>query len=394
MKRQEDRAGASTSLRGSGGAMGEAINAKDWTGHALGTIEKWPLSLRTALGICLGFPAPACIAWGERRSQLYNDAYSQVAAIHHADALGVDFAHSWVQAWSTMHGCFEGAARGEPARLENQHVSFDRDGGTEPTAMTFSFVPIGDDVGAIGGVFITLLEAGAAELSDELRRSKAALEQYGHVISHDFRAPLRMLEQMSKILMADHAEHLPPRATNLLNHVASGAAKLALRAEMLTRLDTLSQHPLHRQQVDVASMAGKIIAELCAATPDRQVEVVVDELPAAHADAELLRLVWHNLLTNAFKFTRNVAQPRIEVSGKRQGHHLVYSVKDNGVGFDPKYSRRLFGLFQRMHTEEEFEGLGIGLAMSKRLVERHGGTIWAEAAKGQGAEFRFTLPEG
>ncbi len=89
MKRQEDRAGAGPNL--SGGAMGEAINAKDWTGHALGTIEKWPLSLRTALGICLGFPAPSCIAWGERRSQLYNDAYSQVSGIRHAEALGVDF---------------------------------------------------------------------------------------------------------------------------------------------------------------------------------------------------------------------------------------------------------------------------------------------------------------
>jgi len=97
-------------------------------------------------------------------------------------------------------------------------------------------------------------------------------------------------------------------------------------------------------------------------------------------------------VANAFKFTRHAAQPRIEVSGKRQGHHIVYCIKDNGVGFDLKYSRRLFGLFQRMHTEDEFEGLGTGLAMAKRLVERHGGTIWAEAEKGRGAEFRFTLP--
>ncbi|HEY5758765.1 MAG TPA: ATP-binding protein [Steroidobacter sp.] len=392
MKRQEDRAVANPSVQRSGGVMSEAINAKDWMAHALGTIEKWPLSLRTALGICLGFPAPACIAWGEQRSQLYNDAYSQLAVIRHADSLGVDFAHSWVNAWSAMHGCFERARRGESARLENQPVSFDRDGGAEPGAVTISFVPITDDSGAVGGVLITLLEPGSAELGDELRRSKAALEQHGHVISHDFRAPLRMLEQMSKILVADHAEQLPPRATSLLNHVASGAAKLALRAEMLTRLDTLSQHALHRQAVDVAAMTDKIIAELRAAIPDRQIDVVVDELPEARADFELLRLVWHNLLANAFKFTRHVAQPRIELSGKRQGHHIVYSVKDNGVGFDPKYARRLFGLFQRMHTEEEFEGLGMGLAMTKRLIERHGGTIWAEAEKGRGAEFRFTLP--
>lgn len=392
MKRQEDRAVATPGVQLSGGVMSEAINAKDWTAHALGTIEKWPLSLRTALGICLAFPAPSCIAWGERRSQLYNDAYSQVALIQQSAALGVDFAHSWVHAWSAMHGCFERAKRGEPARLESQPVTFDRDGGTEPMAVTISFVPVQDDAGAIGGVMITLLEAGAAELQDELRQSKTALEQHGQVISHDFRAPLRMLEQMSRLVVADHAEHLPPRATSLLNHVASGASKLALRAEMLTRFDTLSQHALHRQPLDVAAMTGKIIDELRAATPDRQVEVVIGELPEAEADFESLRLVWHNLLANAFKFTRHAAQPRIEVSGKRQGHHIVYSVKDNGVGFDPKYARRLFGFFQRMHTEEEFEGLGMGLATTRRLIERHGGTIWAEAEKGRGAEFRFTLP--
>ncbi|MFC4311279.1 ATP-binding protein [Steroidobacter flavus] len=390
MKRQEDRAGASPSLPG--GAMGEAIKAKDWTGHALGTIEKWPLSLRTALGICLGFPAPSCIVWGERRSQLYNDAYSQVSGIGHAENLGVDFAHTWVHAWSAMHACFERAVRGESVRLENQQVTFERDGGSEAVAVTFSFVPVADDSGGIGGVLVTLLEPSSAELREDLRRSKAALEQHGHVISHDFRAPLRMLEQMSKILVTDHAEHLPPRAASLLNHVASGAAKLASRAEVLTRFDMLNEQPLHRQQVDVAAIAGKIVAELRAATPDRQIEVVVEELPEAHADFESLRLVWHNLLANAFKFTRHVAQPRIAVSGKRQGHHIVYSIKDNGVGFDPKYARRLFGLFQRMHTEDEFEGLGMGLATAKRLVERHGGTIWAEAEKGQGAEFRFTLP--
>lgn len=389
MKRQEDRADARPMLSGS--VMGAAIDAQDWTGHALGAIEKWPLSLRTALGICLGFPAPSCIAWGEQRSQVYNDAYSQVSLIR-AEALGVDFARSWSQSWPAMHACFERAARGEPARLENQPVSFDRDGGSEPTVTTFSFVPVPDGSGGIGGVLITLLEAGPAELREELRRSKVALEQHAHVISHDFRAPLRMLEQMAKILVTDHAEQLPARAAGLLNHIGSGAAKLAVRAEVLTRFDTLDQHPLHRQQVDFAAMTGKIIAELRAATPDRQIEVVIEALPEAQADFELLRLVWHNLLANAFKFTRHAAQPRIEVSGKRQGRHIVYSIKDNGVGFDPKYARRLFGYFQRMHTEEEFEGLGMGLAMAKRLIERHGGTIWVEAEKGRGAEFRFTLP--
>jgi len=289
MKRQDDRTGAGP--RVSGSVMAAAINAKDWTGHALGKIENWPLSLRTALGICLGFPAPSCIAWGGERSQIHNDAYAQVSLIH-AEALGVDFARSWAPSWPAMSSCFERAARGEPAQLENQQVSFVGDDGSESRTVTFSFVPVPDESGGVGGVLIALLEPGSTQLRDELRRSKAALEQHGHVISHDFRAPLRMLEQMSKILVTDHAGQLPARAAGLLNHIGSGAAKLALRAEVLTRFDTLDQCPLQRQNVDVAAMTDKIIAELRAAAPERQIEVVVEALPEARADFELLRLVW------------------------------------------------------------------------------------------------------
>jgi light-regulated signal transduction histidine kinase (bacteriophytochrome) len=160
----------------------------------------------------------------------------------------------------------------------------------------------------------------------------------------------------------------------------------------MTRMDVLARHPLHRQQVDVAAMVNKVIDEQRKAAGDRQVEVVVGELPAAEADYELLRLVLSCLLSNAFKFTRKAQQARIEVSGRRQGHHIVYAIKDNGVGFDPRYARRLFGFFQRMHTEAEFEGLGMGLALARRLIERHGGTIWLEAEKDRGAEARFTVP--
>lgn len=375
-----------------GGVMGELIAAKDWSGSALGAIEKWPPSLRTALGICLAVPVPACIAWGSRRAQLYNDAYSQLAVVEHSRALGEDFAHSWVQAWSTMHACFERARRGESARLEEQRVSFDREGGHEASLATFSFAPIHDESGDVGGVLITVLEPAPAELRQELKRAQADLEQQAHVITHDFRAPLRMLEQMSKLVMTDCAEQLPPRAVGLLNHVASGAAKLALRAEVLGRTDLLGRQPLHRQNVDVVVLASSVVERLRSAAPERQVDVVIGELPEAQADVELLRHVLDNLLSNAFKFTRGVEQARIDVSGRRQGHHVVYTIKDNGVGFDPRYARRLFGFFQRMHTEAEFEGLGMGLALAKRLIERHGGTIWAEAEKGRGAEFRFTLP--
>jgi signal transduction histidine kinase len=370
--------------------MAEQIRAKDWSSSPLGPLEQWPPSLRTALNLCLDFPAPSCVAWGRQRAQIYNDAYSQLSPIQYSNALGEDFARTWSQAWPAMRVCFDRAHRGESVQLEDQQVTFEP--AREAQAMTFSFVPIRDPSGTVGGLMITLLEPRAVKLREELARTKADLDQYARMISHDFRAPVRTLEQMAKIVATDCAEQLPPRSLNLLNHVVDGSAKLALRADVLTRVESLSHHPLHRQKVDVASLTAKTIDELRNAEPNRQIEIVIGELPEVDADFDLLRLVLNSLLSNAFKFTRNVARARIEVNGWREPDHVTYSIKDNGAGFDPKYAGRLFGFFQRMHAEEEFEGLGMGLALARRLIERHGGTIGVEAEKDRGAEFRFTLP--
>jgi signal transduction histidine kinase len=375
---------------GGGGAMGERIRAKDWSSSPLGPLEHWPSSLRTALSLCLDFPAPVCITWGRQRTQIYNDAYSRLSTIQRSNALGEDFASSWSQAWPAMQACFERAHRGEAVQLEDQQVIFEPS--REEQAMTFAFVPIREESGSVGGLMVTLLEPRAEKLRQELARTKADLDQYGRIISHDFRAPVRTLEQMAKIVVTECAEQLPPRSLNLLNHVVSGAAKLALRADVLSRVESLSHHPLQRQKVDVASLTSRTIEELHNAESNRQIEVVIGDLPEVEADFDLLRLVLNSLLSNAFKFTRNVERARIEVNGWREPDRVTYSIKDNGAGFDLKYASRLFGFFQRMHGEEEFEGLGMGLALARRLIERHGGTIWAEAEKDRGAEFRFTLP--
>lgn len=367
-----------------GGAMGERIRAKDWSSSPLGALEHWPLSLRTAVGICLDFPTPSCVAWGTQRAQIYNDAYARLAPIKHATALGEDFASTWSHAWPAMRLCFERTQAGEAALLEDQRV--------DDNGMTFSFVPVREESGNIGGVMVTLLEPRVDQLREELARTKAELDQYGRMISHDFRAPVRTLEQMAKIVMTDSAEQLQPRSLSLLNHVVKGAEKLALRADELSWVESLSHRPLHRQKVDVTSLASKTVDELRSAEANRQIEIIVGELPEVEADFDLLRVVLQNLLSNALKFTRNVERARIEVKGWREVDRVMYSIKDNGAGFDPKYATRLFGFFQRMHSEEEFEGLGMGLALARRLIERHGGTVWAEAEKDRGAEFRFTLP--
>ena len=393
MKRPADRTEGSLGLSLSGGGvMGELIRMKSWTATALGSIEQWPMSLRTALGICLALPTPCCVAWGTQRTQLYNDAYSQIASVQHATALGADLGLSWSNAWQLMSTCFERAARGEAARLEGQHVRFTREQGSEDALMSLSFAPVYDESGGVGGVMITLFEAGSSTLREELARTQAERTEYAYVISHDFRSPLRTLEQLATTLVADHAQELPSGVSSLLTYIASGATKLSVRAEAISKVDALTRDPLQRQHIDMTALASAIVDELRAATADRQIEIVIGDLPPVDADTDSLRLVLSNLLSNASKFTRNVQHAHIEVSGRRQAHHNVYCVKDNGVGFDEKYAQRLFGFFQRMHTEAEFEGIGVGLALAKRLIERHGGAIWAQGRKGQGAEFRFSLP--
>jgi signal transduction histidine kinase len=372
--------------------MDELIRTKSWAATALGSIDTWPVSLQASLGICLALPGPACIAWGTQRAQIFNDAYSQLAFIQPSTALGIDFAHSWSDAWQKMQACFERAARGEAVLLEGQHVSFAREEGSEEALMTLSFAPIHDGSGGIGGVMITLLEAGSAQLREQLARTRADLMEYGYIISHDFRSSLRTLEQLAATIVADHAAQLPQAAIGLLNYIVSGATKLSVRAESISRVDALMREPLRRERIDVSALTAVIIEELRSATRGRQIETIVGELPPVDADRESLRLVLSSLLSNAFKFTRNVEHARVEVTGRRQGHHNVYSIKDNGVGFDAQYAQRLFGFFQRMHTQAEFEGVGVGLALAKRLVERHDGAIWAEAQKDRGAEFRFSLP--
>ena len=358
----------------------------------MGAIEQWPPSLRTALDICLALAVPACVVWGRGRVQLYNDRYSQLAVNGHSPALCEDFAASCPGAWLELQPAFERAVGGEPTVIENQRVRFERAGVVEESLATVSFAPIRDDTGSVGGLFITLIDPVTAVLRTELARATADVEQYSYAISHDFRSPLRTLEQMARIVVADHGPQLPADAANLLNHVVRGAAKLADRADALSQVAQLSEQTLTRQRVDVVALVNEVVAELRSAAVDRHVEVVVGELPAVDADPALLRRAISSLLSNAFKFTRQVEHARIEVRGRRQAHQNEYSISDNGVGFDMKFSGRLFGFFQRLHAETRFEGIGVGLALAKRLIERHGGSIWVAAEHERGATFHFTLP--
>ncbi|MEO6094932.1 MAG: ATP-binding protein [Fibrobacteria bacterium] len=236
------------------------------------------------------------------------------------------------------------------------------------------------------------LQARVAERTATLEATNRELEAFSHSVSHDLRAPLRHMGGFASMLAQKYAAELPPDAKRLLDAVMGGADKMSRLIEDLLEFSRCSRQPLAMRNVDMAEIAAGIIQEQRELAPERSVEVVLRSLPPCHGDPTLLRQVWANLIGNAFKFTGRKTEPRIEIGFRMQGGERVYSVNDNGAGFDMRNRDKLFGVFQRFHTPQEFEGTGVGLSIVQRILARHGGRIWAESVVDEGATFNFTLP--
>jgi signal transduction histidine kinase len=233
----------------------------------------------------------------------------------------------------------------------------------------------------------------------ELEGANRELEAFSYSVSHDLRAPLRSIEGFSQILLEDHADKLDEEGEDYLGRVRAASQHMALLIDDLLDLSRVSRGPLRRETVDLSALATGIIDELRRSEPEREVEFVTEEGILAFADANLLIVVLENLLSNAWKFTSKKSKATIEFGSIPKEERRAplptqttyYFVKDDGVGFEEAYSDKLFGAFQRLHSSEEFEGTGIGLATVARIVRRHGGRVWAEGRVGQGATFFFTL---
>ena len=242
--------------------------------------------------------------------------------------------------------------------------------------------------------------AERARAEEALRLAKATaegaskeLEAFSYSVAHDLRAPLRSIDGFSQALVEDYGDRLDADGKKYLKHVREAAQQMGELIDDLLNLSRVTRAELRRERVDVSELARSVFGRLRESQPDRQVELVVQDAMVAQADPRLLDVVLTNLLGNAWKFTGKRASARIEVAAKAGEHPQVYLVRDNGAGFDAKYADKLFGVFQRLHTAQEFEGTGIGLATVQRIVHRHGGRIWAEAQVDRGATFYFTLEE-
>jgi hypothetical protein len=226
----------------------------------------------------------------------------------------------------------------------------------------------------------------------ELQDANEELEAFVHSVSHDLSQPLGHIMGFSEVLMSERHGTLNPKQREFLQDIYHGGASLQRLIADLLKFSRFSRQPLEKRQVDMARLVSDTVAPLRTASPERAVDVEVGALPPALADPALLAQVMANLLSNAFKFTRQSPAARIEVTGEVDGDHVTYSVRDNGVGFDPADAPRLFSIFQRLHSDSEFEGNGVGLSIVQRIVERHGGKVSAHSEPGKGASFSFTLP--
>lgn len=235
-------------------------------------------------------------------------------------------------------------------------------------------------------------EARAA-LVVELERKNRELEAFSYSVSHDLRAPLRSIDGFSQALLEDYSETLNPQAQDYLRRVRAAAQRMGELIDDLLQLSQVGRAPLRRQTVDLSMLAQSVVGALRRADPDRQVDIRIADRLAADGDPGLLRALLENLLGNAWKFTATTEAATIEFAAAEDAGAIVYVVRDNGIGFDMAFADRLFAPFQRLHTIAEFPGTGIGLATVQRIVDRHGGRVWAEAEVGKGAAFFWTLSD-
>jgi signal transduction histidine kinase len=231
------------------------------------------------------------------------------------------------------------------------------------------------------------------EANEKLLQVNQEMESFSYSVSHDLRAPLRAIDGFSRVLLNEYAKSLDPEAQRLLQTVRQNAQRMGQLIDDLLAFSRVGRRELDRVPVDLTDVARTVIEELRHEEAGRTVEVVLGDLPRVTADRTMMRQLLVNLIGNAFKFTRRRegGGARIEIGTRTEGGETVCFVRDNGAGFDMRYAAKLFGVFERLHRQDEFEGTGVGLALVRRILARHGGRVWGEGKVGEGAVFYFTL---
>jgi len=231
-----------------------------------------------------------------------------------------------------------------------------------------------------------------AAINAQLEAANKELEAFSYSVSHDLRTPLRAIDGYANILLEDYADKLDPEGKRIAGIIRDGAQKMGNLINDILAFSRVGRQELVGTNINMCELVDQALVELKPALEGRSITLDVRPLPPADGDAAMLRCVWINLLDNAIKFTKSRASATIEVGAKLEAAETAYYVKDNGIGFDMKYVSKLFGVFQRLQSQGDYPGTGIGLAIVKRIIVRHQGRVWAQGALNEGACFSFTLP--
>ena len=235
--------------------------------------------------------------------------------------------------------------------------------------------------------------AEAEAANRKLKFANREMESFSYSVSHDLKAPIRAIQGFSRMLLSEHAARLDEEGQRLLGVIVSNTQIMTKLIDDMLALSQVGRHQLKKSQVDLGGLARQIFKRLREQEPQREIQLTVQDLPPVWGDPALINQIMMNLLGNAIKYTRTKEHAAIEVGCNTQGSEDIFYIKDNGVGFEARYADKLFGVFQRLHGGEEYEGTGVGLAIVKHIVQRHGGRVWAEGIPDEGAIFYFTLPK-
>jgi PAS domain S-box-containing protein len=227
----------------------------------------------------------------------------------------------------------------------------------------------------------------------KLKEANKELEAFSYSVSHDLRAPLRTLIGYSSMLKEDYESKLDAEANRIIDVILNTANMMKQLIADLLRFSKMTKLEIVNSAINMKGLAEKCVFDILQTETKNKYVITVHAMPECTGDASMLKQVWHNLISNAIKYSSKKEKPEIEIGATEEQDNIVYFIKDNGTGFDMKYADKLFGVFQRLHRQDEFEGTGIGLALAKRIISKHGGEIWAESILNEGASFYFSIPK-
>lgn len=285
-------------------------------------------------------------------------------------------------------------ANGRWCWLFSREVIFARDEAQQPIQILGVVQDVTTQVEALEEVqrLNSSLESHVQERTSQLEAAVQELEAFSYSVSHDLRAPLRAIDGFSRIVWQEYGEHLDGDGRDYLHLICENTRQMGQLIDDLLAFSRLSRQALQCQALAMNDLVSHALQDFSNELAERQVQFSIEELGPCHGDPALLRIVWVNLIANALKYSRQQPQTEITIGIREIESEKIYFISDNGVGFAMQYAHKLFGVFQRLHRVEEYEGTGVGLATVQRIIHRHGGRVWGEAAPNQGATFSFTLP--